>query len=356
MRGDRTLYEVLGVSPEATGVEIKSAYRRLLLQTHPDQGGSSALLDLVREAYEVLGDEQRRRVYDSSIGRASTPPPTSSSNGTPPNDAPAGEPPSHTGDRAAPARRPRQRPSALAVLLSRGLLGLAAAYAVDRLGGRRSGTTDALVVISVAAVGAVAVRLGHRRSERMAARAALVTGLAVAGCCVVFAALAFVAHRAAADRVASASAADQNLEIVGDLPQDLETVARNEASRLCSPVAGAEPDLIALFADGDLGDHQRESIVEIRCPFAGLGSGPTHILVFVAAKPQPRLAFTLENQVLGGMKGTTLVTDSYASPPGSDCAASRTTTYWSWRSERLVALRHYTENFGSGSPDPNAEC
>jgi len=46
LRGIRTHYEMLGVSATASAQELKTAYRRLLRQAHPDMGGSAALLDL----------------------------------------------------------------------------------------------------------------------------------------------------------------------------------------------------------------------------------------------------------------------------------------------------------------------
>lgn len=68
--GTRPLYAVLAVPPNATSDEIKQAYRRLALQHHPDkcQGTDMAeaetLFARIALAYEVLGNEQRRRRYD----------------------------------------------------------------------------------------------------------------------------------------------------------------------------------------------------------------------------------------------------------------------------------------------------
>ena len=69
MRGIRTCYEILGVSPSASAQEIRTAYRRLLRQAHPDMGGSSALLDLVNEAYDTLKDPAQRAQYDAAMRR-----------------------------------------------------------------------------------------------------------------------------------------------------------------------------------------------------------------------------------------------------------------------------------------------
>ncbi|KAF4730405.1 DnaJ- protein scj1 [Perkinsus olseni] len=57
-------YRILEVSPEATGAEIKRAYRRLSLKNHPDKGGDEDLFQQISQAYEVLSDPNKRRVYD----------------------------------------------------------------------------------------------------------------------------------------------------------------------------------------------------------------------------------------------------------------------------------------------------
>lgn len=62
-------YKVLGVKPEATPEEIKKAYRRLAKQYHPDSTGGDkakeARFKEVGQAYDVLGDAQRRAQYDA---------------------------------------------------------------------------------------------------------------------------------------------------------------------------------------------------------------------------------------------------------------------------------------------------
>ena len=57
-------YKILGVSKTATADEIKKAYRKLARTHHPDAGGDEAKFKEINEAYEVLGDEKKRKLYD----------------------------------------------------------------------------------------------------------------------------------------------------------------------------------------------------------------------------------------------------------------------------------------------------
>ncbi len=64
----RDYYEVLGVSKEATDQQIKSAYRKLALQHHPDRNpGDNEAEERFKEAaeaYAVLADAEKRQLYD----------------------------------------------------------------------------------------------------------------------------------------------------------------------------------------------------------------------------------------------------------------------------------------------------
>jgi molecular chaperone DnaJ len=68
MTDKRDYYEVLGVSRNATAEEIKRAYRSLARKNHPDvnrEPEAETLFKEINEAYEVLSQEDKRRVYDT---------------------------------------------------------------------------------------------------------------------------------------------------------------------------------------------------------------------------------------------------------------------------------------------------
>ncbi|MBM3840199.1 MAG: J domain-containing protein [Verrucomicrobia bacterium] len=66
-------YELLGISREASGEEIRKAFRKLARRFHPDLADDKAKAEEkfkeINEAYEVLGDPENRRKYDLGQGR-----------------------------------------------------------------------------------------------------------------------------------------------------------------------------------------------------------------------------------------------------------------------------------------------
>ncbi|MDQ1302752.1 MAG: molecular chaperone DnaJ, partial [Pseudomonadota bacterium] len=64
----RDYYEVLGVGKDANEADIKKAYRRLAMKLHPDRNAGDTKTESefkdVKEAYEVLSDQQKRATYD----------------------------------------------------------------------------------------------------------------------------------------------------------------------------------------------------------------------------------------------------------------------------------------------------
>jgi DnaJ-class molecular chaperone len=65
----RDYYEVLGVGRDANKAEVKTAFRRLARELHPDVNDhdpeAEEKFKAAAEAYEVLSDPERRRAYDA---------------------------------------------------------------------------------------------------------------------------------------------------------------------------------------------------------------------------------------------------------------------------------------------------
>ena len=68
MEKKRDYYEVLGVSKDADSSAIKKAYRKLAKKYHPDTNAGNAEAEKrfkeISEAYAVLGDEEKKKLYD----------------------------------------------------------------------------------------------------------------------------------------------------------------------------------------------------------------------------------------------------------------------------------------------------
>lgn len=72
--GAVTLYGVLGVKREATADEIKSAYRRMAMQWHPDrckEAGAQETFLRIQEAYDILSGSKRGK-YDAGLALEQT--------------------------------------------------------------------------------------------------------------------------------------------------------------------------------------------------------------------------------------------------------------------------------------------
>src|SRR2546428_7564857 len=60
-------YELLRIDSTATFDEIHRAYRSLAMQYHPDRNATpeaASIMSSINEAYSVLGEPSRRRLYD----------------------------------------------------------------------------------------------------------------------------------------------------------------------------------------------------------------------------------------------------------------------------------------------------
>ena len=70
-KGFKDYFKILGVSRNATDQEIKSAYRKLAIQFHPDlhPNDEKAELDFkeVSEAYEILSDKDKKKSYEQDL-------------------------------------------------------------------------------------------------------------------------------------------------------------------------------------------------------------------------------------------------------------------------------------------------
>jgi DnaJ family protein A protein 2 len=62
-------YSILGVQKNATPDQLKKAYKKSCIQHHPDKGGDENMFKQVGEAYSVLKDPEKRRLYDQ-FGKA----------------------------------------------------------------------------------------------------------------------------------------------------------------------------------------------------------------------------------------------------------------------------------------------
>jgi molecular chaperone DnaJ len=72
----KTYYDVLGVTKDASADEIKHAFRKLASQCHPDKNPGDKNAELrfkeLNEAYQTLGDDTKRKIYDFDQRMAGT--------------------------------------------------------------------------------------------------------------------------------------------------------------------------------------------------------------------------------------------------------------------------------------------
>ena len=68
----KNFYEELGLKKNATKSEIKSSYRSLVKQHHPDAGGNKERFIAIQNAWETLNDPIKKEKYDRKIFSSST--------------------------------------------------------------------------------------------------------------------------------------------------------------------------------------------------------------------------------------------------------------------------------------------
>ncbi len=147
-----TLYDVLGVSRDASREEIRTAWREAADRFEPGQGGSTRQFRLLNEAAEVLLDPERRTAYDATLedeteseetppaGQVPGPPmPGASSAAAPPESPKAGVAPGPGGAAGAaggPGGSSGLARRTLGLLVALGLLAALAVGAGAYLGSR----------------------------------------------------------------------------------------------------------------------------------------------------------------------------------------------------------------------------
>ena len=58
-------YHILGIAKTSSQEEVKQSYKKLILEHHPDKGGDVEQFKKIQEAYETLGNPDKRMVYDT---------------------------------------------------------------------------------------------------------------------------------------------------------------------------------------------------------------------------------------------------------------------------------------------------
>ena len=65
---NKNYYDILGINKSSSDAEIKKAYKKLAMQYHPDRNKGDKKAEEkfkeINEAYQVLGDVQKKKNYD----------------------------------------------------------------------------------------------------------------------------------------------------------------------------------------------------------------------------------------------------------------------------------------------------
>merc|ERR1719199_1660096 len=61
------LYDLLGVAPTASLMDIRMKFRQLVVTEHPEKGGDAKKFAKLNKAYGVLSDQEKRRQYDEQL-------------------------------------------------------------------------------------------------------------------------------------------------------------------------------------------------------------------------------------------------------------------------------------------------
>ena len=60
-------YELLKVPDFSSFEKIKQNYKNLMIESHPDKGGDSSKFEQIREAYELMKNEDKKKEYDNKL-------------------------------------------------------------------------------------------------------------------------------------------------------------------------------------------------------------------------------------------------------------------------------------------------
>lgn len=166
MAAAMTLYQVLGLTPDASTDDIRRAYLAAAKRHHPDAGADDdRAMQAVNAAWAVLGQPARRRAYDAEMRWAA-------SNRVGGGDATSPAPPFASAASAAvwlPDRPPRRATSAgdHLVLMPVALLALAlAAFAMSMVASSSALWAAAVVLLPVAGASFLAMPLLVMRRQR----------------------------------------------------------------------------------------------------------------------------------------------------------------------------------------------
>ena len=61
---NKEYYELLGVERDVDAAKLKKVYRKLAVKHHPDKGGDPDLFKRINQAYDVISDPKKRKLYD----------------------------------------------------------------------------------------------------------------------------------------------------------------------------------------------------------------------------------------------------------------------------------------------------
>ena len=66
-------YQILGVDENASQDDIKKAYKKLAMKHHPDRGGDNKKFQEISQAYDTIGDDNKRARYNSELNGMNNP-------------------------------------------------------------------------------------------------------------------------------------------------------------------------------------------------------------------------------------------------------------------------------------------